>query len=62
MVVFGRIGGRRNWQRPLPLTNDIVIEIKAAPAHSDRLQSAMAHFPEARSRNSKYIRGVAASL
>lgn len=57
-----RLATRPNWQRPLPLTSDIVIEIKAAPAHSHRLQSAMACFPVARSRNSKYIRGVAASL
>lgn len=56
-----RLTNRPNLQRRLPLENFVVIEVKAPPTHSQALQEAMAYFPAPRSRNSKYINGVAAS-
>lgn len=56
-----RLAARPNRQRPLPPADLIVIELKATPAHSERLQAAMAHFPIPRSRNSKYVNGVVAA-
>lgn len=50
-----------NWMRASPLSNLIVIEMKAALIHENLLQEAMAKFPIARSRNSKYVNGIAAS-
>ena len=56
-----RLASRPNLQRPQPLASFVVIEMKAAPEYSSALEAAMAHFPLPRSRNSKYMNGVAAS-
>ncbi len=56
-----RMAGQPNLKRPLPIPNLVVIEMKAAPDSSKRLQAAMAHFPLPRSRNSKYVNGIAAA-
>jgi len=52
---------RPNLQRPSPLADLIVIELKAAPGDSERLQAVMAQFPIPRGRNSKYVNGIAAT-
>jgi hypothetical protein len=56
-----RLVNRPNMQRRLPLADFVIIEVKAPPDDSEVLQAAMAYFPAPRSRNSKYINGVAAS-
>ncbi len=56
-----RLAGRPNLQRPSGITDFVVIEMKATPENSLALQAAMAYFPLPRSRNSKYVNGVAAS-
>jgi hypothetical protein len=56
-----RMALRPNFSRSLPIENLVVIEVKGAPDMGDRLQAAMAHFPIPRSRNSKYVNGLAAS-
>jgi hypothetical protein len=61
VVYDQRLAARPNLQRRLPLTDIAVIELKAAPEYSPALQAAMAYFPLPRSRNSKYVNGVAAS-
>jgi hypothetical protein len=61
IVYDQQLAARPNLQRRLPLENFVVIEVKAPPAYSEALQEAMAYFPAPRSRNSKYVNGVAAS-
>lgn len=61
VVYDQRLTGRPNLQRSQPLAGFVAIEMKAAPEHSPALERAMAYFPLPRSRNSKYINGVAAS-
>ncbi|MCP4424174.1 MAG: VTC domain-containing protein [Chloroflexi bacterium] len=56
-----RMSARPNFERPSPLPNLVVIEMKAVPDDGERLQAAMAHFPIPRSRNSKYVNGIAAA-
>ena len=56
-----RLASRPNLQRKSRLTDFVVIEMKATPENSLALQTAMAYFPLLRSRNSKYVNGVAAS-
>ena len=56
-----RLASRPNLQRKSRLTDFVVIEMKATPENSLPLQNAMAYFPLLRSRNSKYVNGVAAS-
>ena len=53
-----RIGLYPNFQRPSPLPDLVVVEMKSAPGDSERLQAAMSHFPVPRSRNSKYVNGI----
>ena len=57
-----RLHGRPNLDRPLLGQNFVVIEIKGAPASSDRLENIMSRFPLRRTRNSKYVNGVAAQF
>ena len=57
-----RLSPRPNRERPLLLPPTAIIEVKAAPAYSERLQAAMGHFPQPRTRNSKYINGILAAL
>ena len=54
-----RLSQRPNLDWPLPGTGAAVIEIKAPPAYGRRLEQAMGYFPLLRSRNSKYVIGVA---
>lgn len=56
-----RLANRPNLQHQTPLTNFVVIEMKATPEHGPALQAAMAYFPLPRSRNSKYVNGAAAA-
>ena len=53
---------RPNLQQRLFPPDSVVIEVKSSPGYGPRLQSGMAFFPLPRSRNSKYINGVAAAL
>ena len=61
IVYDQRLASRPNVQRRLPMADFVIIEVKAPPDDSEALQAAMAYFPAPRSRNSKYINGVAAS-
>lgn len=49
-----RLSLRPNLRVPLPIADRVVIELKAAPEHAERLQEAAAQFPVLRTRNSKY--------
>jgi hypothetical protein len=49
-----RLSLRPNLRVPLPVADRVVIEIKAAPEHVERLEEAIAQFPVPRTRNSKY--------
>jgi hypothetical protein len=53
-----RLSSRPNLTRPLPLQKLVVIEVKAAPEHFERLERVMGFFPMLRTRNSKYVSGV----
>lgn len=53
-----RMSSYPNFDRPSPLTDSVVIEMKASPNDNMRLQEAMAYFPLPRSRNSKYVNGM----
>lgn len=57
-----RMGGRPNFSRHVPLEDLVVIEVKGAPEVGERLQAVVAAFPIGRTRNSKYVNGVAASF
>lgn len=57
-----RMASRPNLHRRLPRSYLVVIEVKAAPEHFDRLQDLMGYFPILRSQNSKYVQGVIGSL
>jgi hypothetical protein len=57
-----RLSLRPNLCIPLPIADRVVIELKAAPEHADRLQEAVAQFPVLRTRNSKYAGGLQAAL
>ncbi len=61
IVYDQRLASRPNMQRRVPMADFVIIEVKAPPDDSEALQAAMAYFPAPRSRNSKYINGVAAS-
>ncbi|MCB8945978.1 MAG: polyphosphate polymerase domain-containing protein [Ardenticatenaceae bacterium] len=62
MAYDQRLSPRPNLQHPLPLPDLVVIELKAAPEHSERLQWAVGRFPIPRSRNSKYVNGILGGL
>ncbi len=53
-----RMGSRPNLDRCLPLPALVVIEVKSAPEHYQRLQRVMGYFPIPRTRSSKYVSGV----
>jgi len=53
-----RLSSRPNLTRRLPIENFVVIEVKSAPDHYERLEQVMGFFPIRRSRNSKYVSGV----
>ena len=53
-----RMGSRPNLDRRLPRPALVVIEVKSAPEHHERLQRVMGYFPIQRSRSSKYVNGV----
>ena len=57
-----RLSLRPNLRVLLPITDRVVIEIKAAPEHAERLQEAVAQFPVPRTRNSKYTGGLQTAL
>jgi hypothetical protein len=57
-----RLSLRPNLRVPLPVADRVVIEIKAAPEHAERLQEAVAQFPALRTRNSKYVGSLQAAL
>ena len=57
-----RLSLRPNLRVPLPITDWVVIELKAAPEHAERLQEAVAQFPALRTRNSKYAGSLQAAL
>lgn len=57
-----RIGSRPNLDRRLPLPAQVVIEVKSAPEHYQRLQRVMGYFPIPRTRSSKYVSGVMGGL
>ena len=56
-----RFSPRPNLRVRLPITDTVVIEIKAAREQAERLQEIAAQFPVLRSRNSKYVRGLMAA-
>ena len=51
-----------NLRVPLAVADRLVIEVKAAPEHVERLQEAAAQFPALRTRNSKYASSLLAAL
>jgi hypothetical protein len=57
-----RLSLRPNLRVPLPVADRVVIEIKAAPEHAERLQEAVAQFPALRTRNSKYVGSLQTAL
>jgi hypothetical protein len=62
-VIFDqRLQPYPNLSRPIPLTDFVVIELKATPEHIERLQEAVGRFPIPRSRNSKYVKGILAGI
>ncbi len=56
-----RFSPRPNLHVRLPITDSVVIEIKAAQEETERLQEIAVQFPVLRSRNSKYVRGLMAA-
>lgn len=57
-----RLSLRPNLRIPLPVADRVVIEVKAAPEHAERLQEAVAQFPALRTRNSKYVGSLQTAL
>ncbi|MBN1431105.1 MAG: polyphosphate polymerase domain-containing protein [Anaerolineae bacterium] len=57
-----RLTTRPNLRVRLPIADAVVIEIKTAAQNTERLQEVIAWFPPFRSRNSKYVQGLLASL
>lgn len=57
-----RLAARPNLRIPLPIDDLLVIEIKADQTYVDRVQAVANAFPICRTRNSKYARGMLASL
>ncbi|MDJ0755774.1 MAG: VTC domain-containing protein [Ardenticatenaceae bacterium] len=51
-----------NRNRPVPLTKEVVIELKASPEQTERMVAIMGYFPLLRSRNSKYVKGMLSGL
>jgi hypothetical protein len=57
-----RLSPRLNLRARLPITDAVVIEIKTALEHAERLPEVAARFPVLRNRHSKYVRGLLAAL
>jgi hypothetical protein len=57
-----QLGLRPNLRFRLPVSDLIVIEVKADREHAARVQEIVADFPVPRSRNSKYVQGMLAAL
>ena len=57
-----RLSSRPNLRVRIPVADAVVIEIKTAQEHADRLPDVAAGFPVLRSRYSKYVRGLLAAL
>lgn len=62
-IVFDqRLSAIPNLARSMPMTDLVIIELKASPELHARLEEVMGHFPMQRTRNSKYVRGMLGSL
>ena len=57
-----RLLPRMSLRCPLPISDLVVIELKASLEHADRLEDAASQFPVSRSRNSKYARSLLTAL
>jgi hypothetical protein len=57
-----RYAPRPNLHSRLPISDNVVIEIKTAWGQEERLQEMAANFPVRRSRNSKYVNSLLAAL
>lgn len=57
-----RLLPRINLRCPLPISETVVIELKASLEHADQLQETASRFPVLRSRNSKYVRSLLTAL
>lgn len=63
LAVFDQRQQRRpNVRWPTPLTDLVVIEMKAPLTETERLEAAMGFFPLPRFRNSKYVNGTVAGI
>jgi hypothetical protein len=51
---------RPNLRQRSPLTDRVVIELKSAASHRDRLIDTVAAFPLQVERHSKYVKGIEA--
>lgn len=57
-----RLSSTPNIQFPQNIASLVVIEMKAPPELSDRLETAASHIPIRRNRNSKYVNAVLSTL
>jgi hypothetical protein len=57
-----RLSPRPNLCFPLPITDSVVIEVKAGQNQAERLEEIVAQFPVHRSRNSKYVGSLLTAL
>lgn len=57
-----RLSRYPNLRRALPLTDQVIIELKAPAAAADQLEETINHLPLLRVRYSKYVTGVQAFL
>jgi hypothetical protein len=57
-----RLSPRPNLRHTLPLSRQVVIELKSAPDQIERLQEIIGEFPIPRSRSSKYVNGLRTAL
>ena len=53
-----RFSAMPNLNRRTPSADDLVLELKAAPEHYDRLIGVVQSFPMRLARNSKYVNGI----
>ncbi len=57
-----RLSPRPNLHHAIPISRQVIIELKGAPEQIERLQEAMGQFPIPRSRSSKYVSGLVTAL
>jgi len=57
-----RLSPRLNLRARLPIADAVVIEIKTAIEHAERLPEVAARFPVLRNRHSKYVHGLLTAL